>query len=764
MLACGNEPCFYGVVLYSQGGTGAMAQAGGGGGEVGGSGAPRVERGELASGDQQLTGGESYDIYTFKGVPGQRARIDLHSSDFDTYLIVLDPAGEQTDNDDASSGATDHSLVELSSMTAGEYRVQVTSFAEGETGSYELTITLGGAAATQVAQASGPRTERGRLDQSDQKLDSGEYLDLHTFEGQPGQQVVLDLSSRDFDPYLILLGPQEQRAENDDHEGDAQRSLLALTLEESGTYRVGVTSYKAGETGSYQLRINAGATQAAAAPGPMMERGSLASGDQTLRSGEFVDSYTFPGVPGQTVNIDLTSSAFDTYLMLIDPKGDQTENDDEGGTDRSLISQTLTEPGEYQVLVTSYSEGETGPYELQVQFGGGTQSVATSSRQRDVSSLATGQTITGRLEQGDGQLDDGEYRDIYVFDGQAGQSVSIDMTSSEFDTYLALVVPTGDPIQNDDYEGSTNRSRIDLTLRETGRFRIVATSYQAGNTGSYQLTLGGAAATPTGPVAARPPRPIAAGAGTGGSRVFGVFAGISDYGGRAGNLPYTAEDAVRVRNAMIQGAGMSPSDGILLQDGDATAGGVQNAMRQLSSRMGPDDTFVFFYSGHGGRRTRPGGYQQADPDGMDETLELYDAGVTDDQFNEWMNQVSAGRVILLLDACFSGGFSKDVISVPGRMGMFSSEEDVTSSVAAKFRAGGYLAVFLADGIADKLADFDGDGQISALELSQYVHERYRADLKSAEPGEFVRTGGPQLGFQHLVVDRGSIGPYDILFR
>ena len=98
------------------------------------------------------------------------------------------------------------------------------------------------------------------------------------------------------------------------------------------------------------------------------------------------------------------------------------------------------------------------------------------------------------------------------------------------------------------------------------------------------------------------------------------------------------------------------------------------------------------------------------------------------------------------------------------MGMFSSEEDVTSSVAAKFRAGGYLAVFLADAIADKLADSDGDGMINAIELSQYVHERYRADLKSVEPGEYVRTGGPQLGFQHLVVDRGSIAPYDILFR
>ncbi|NIR99882.1 MAG: hypothetical protein GWN99_02225, partial [Gemmatimonadetes bacterium] len=63
---------------------------------------------------------------------------------------------------------------------------------------------------------------------------------------------------------------------------------------------------------------------------------------------------------------------------------------------------------------------------------------------------------------------------------------------------------------------------------------------------------------------------------------------------------------------------------------------------------------------------------------------------------------------VVLDACFSGGFAKDVISAPGRMGLFSSEEDVTSSVAAKFRAGGYLAVFLADAVGDGLADADAD--------------------------------------------------------
>ena len=125
--------------------------------------------------------------------------------------------------------------------------------------------------------------------------------------------------------------------------------------------------------------------------------------------------------------------------------------------------------------------------------------------------------------------------------------------------------------------------------------------------------------------------------------------------------------------------------------------------------------------------------------------------------------ISAGTTLMFLDSCFSGGFAKDLISVPGRMGMFSSEEDVTSQVAVKFRAGGYLSYFLDEAIGDRHADQNRDGDVTAIELSEYVHLRYRNDVKSADPNEFVRTGGPQSGYQHLVVDRGSIGPYDVLF-
>ncbi len=744
MAACSSEPCFYGVGVFAQGAAATR---------TGGVGGPSIQnyQGRLEKGDGQLDKGEYYDVYNFQGSSGDAVVIDLYSSDFDTYLALVAPSGADTQNDDYE-GSTSQSRIEKVLDEAGEWSVLATSYEGGQTGAYDLSISITSARAS-TSVATGGRTERGRLETGDNKLTSGEYVDSFDMSGSSGEFIVVDLRSRDFDPYLILVAPSGEQFENDDHEGDATRSQVAMQLPEGGNYRVLVTSYKPGESGSYTLTIGGGGATAVGA-GPRVERGALAPGDQTLSSGEYADGYEFEGRPGQRARLDVNSGEFDTYLMLIDPTGKQTENDDfEGLPGHSVIETDITETGRHRVVVTSYKVGETGSYELRMEFGGGT---GEATRQRDVLALQVGGRTSGRLEPGDQQQASGAYGDVYVFEGASGQAVSIDMTSTEFDTYLQLQTPAGENIDNDDFEGRSD-SRIDVTLRENGRHRILATSYRPGETGGYQLALRAGSPADLPVVTAGPV--VAAGAG----RIYGVFVGVSDYPGEDNDLAYTAEDAVRVHDAMVR-TGMRRSDAVVLTDNDATLGNLHGAVRDLSGRMGPDDTFVLFYSGHGNRLPRSAGYQPTDPDAMDETIELYDGPLTDDEMNSMFEDIGAGVSLVVLDACFSGGFAKDVISAPGRMGLFSSEEDVTSSVAAKFRAGGYLAVFLADAVGDALADADGDGAVSAIELSQYLHERYRADVKSASPGDYVRTGGPQLGHQHLVVDRGSIGPYDILFQ
>ena len=103
----------------------------------------------------------------------------------------------------------------------------------------------------------GPVVHRGSLADGDSKLRSGEFYDSYSFDGRAGERVVFDLRSTAFDPYLMVVSPSNDKKENDDHEGSNSRSQIDLVLEESGTYRVVVTSYKPNETGAYELRIEA---------------------------------------------------------------------------------------------------------------------------------------------------------------------------------------------------------------------------------------------------------------------------------------------------------------------------------------------------------------------------------------------------------------------------------------------------------------------------------------------------------------------------
>jgi hypothetical protein len=131
--------------------------------------------------------------------------------------------------------------------------------------------------------------------------------------------------------------------------------------------------------------------------------GRLQSGDETLTTGEFVDRYEFEGSAGQHVSVDLRSSAFDTYLIMKDPAGEQLENDDAedgSGVGHSNIEADLTEAGVYAVLVTSYESGESGAYSLTIDPS------ATRPRSpstRDVTLLTAGAPVDGELTDAQGE-------------------------------------------------------------------------------------------------------------------------------------------------------------------------------------------------------------------------------------------------------------------------------------------------------------------------------------------------------------------------
>jgi hypothetical protein len=370
--------------------------------------------------------------------------------------------------------------------------------------------------------------------------------------------------------------------------------------------------------------------------------------------------------------------------------------------------------------------------------GGGPAPVAAASGE----TLRVGGGAGGDLRQGDDQLDSGEFADHFRFTARRGERVSIELSSEQFDTYLILRRPDGEQQDNDDrgdIEGTN--SRIETALPADGEYEVVVTSYRPGETGRYQLALN--ASTGTARQAAVQPGP----------RVFALLVGVSDYGGRTSDLANTDDDA-KALSQQLERAGVLNPASVVLTNAEATRAGVREAFARIAQQAGPNDTFLFFFSGHG---DHVAAQSASELDGQSETIELRDGAMTDVELAQLFGTLHTRLSILALDSCFSGGFD-NVVSRPNVMGLFSSEEDLTSQVASNYGAGGYLSHFLQAGVGGE-ADIDGDRMLTAGELSAYLRRAFRAE------GDIPASTGDGLeNFQNLVIARGGVHLDDVIYR
>jgi PKD repeat protein len=83
------------------------------------------------------------------------------------------------------------------------------------------------------------------------------------------------------------------------------------------------------------------------------------------------------------------------------------------------------------------------------------------------------------------------YGDVYSFSGTAGQSVTINLTSSLFNTHLVLVSPSGSTAATFDSftQGTGLNSSISFALTQTGTWQIDVASSFPYATGNYALTV-----------------------------------------------------------------------------------------------------------------------------------------------------------------------------------------------------------------------------------------------------------------------------------
>lgn len=99
----------------------------------------------------------------------------------------------------------------------------------------------------------------------------------------------------------------------------------------------------------------------------------------------------------------------------------------------------------------------------------------------------------------------------------------------------------------------------------------------------------------------------------------------------------------------------------ILKTSDATATRVLEELKRAAQTLKSGDTFVFYYSGHGGQQPDTSGDET---DGQDETLVAYDRQIIDDELNDiWLSFKPGVRIIMLSDSCNSGTNYKGIVTI-----------------------------------------------------------------------------------------------------
>jgi len=475
---------------------------------------------------------------------------------------------------------------------------------------------------------------------------------------------------------------------------------------------------------------------------PMPDAGPRAIGYGTLEAmldasaemdeqGRYLHRYTIDLAAGTRVRIRVPAGDLDPMLRLEGPDGWVRAIDDTFPPDLSALLE-LEAPitATYDLIVTTAPPGQQGRYVLEVA----PHAVTGEAHE-------TGARSHHDLGRGASADPGFPGRSFVRFHGEGGSIVRVRVTSPNFDTIATVMGPTGELWINDDANDlgedgteSALDSTVELAIPSTGEYQLVVSAYGMTGAGPFDVrtsvrppvVLHGSETAPTGPFAGPDGR----------GRILGLYAGITEY--TSSNRLYGCADDARLLGDAMRGAHLQRVDEqTVLTDGAVTRAGFLDGLRNLGRTAQPDDVVIVFYSGHGNVQAVPTGARGptagGELDGLDETLVLIDGPVTDDEVVAAMEGIHAGTVILALDSCHAGGFAEDFVDRPGRVGIFSSDEDILSDTAEPRRAGGYLSWYLRRAVLGEADYKPRDGVLHAGELTDYLVDGFTTDHRLMNP-------------------------------
>jgi hypothetical protein len=465
--------------------------------------------------------------FEFDGTAGQVVSIRMISPDFDAYLLLADADDNILNRNDNSGGDFNAEINGYTLPADGRYTIIATSRQNLEEGgraiaSGSFVVTLNFAREADGGAIASGETVIGEVSE-------GANGPAYTFTGDAGQRVTIDLASDAFDPFVILFGPNGQQIISDDDSGPSLYARIdSFELLESGEYTIEVDGFR-GPTGqreisgAYTLTLTfvdgeaevfqptgtpEDATAEPTTPPDATPEGETGDAPavtygQTFEGELTTDAQTaevqFEGGAGDVLDITLDSDDFDPNITVVAPSGEEIASDDDSGPGvNSLITGLeLPEDGTYTVVIDGYrgASGDreiSGAYTLTLTSADGSTGPAATSTPSEGeapsgdASATPGDTIPSTDlgivtvdEPVSGTLNNAVQSAQYSFEAAAGDVVTIDLTSADFDPFVRLLDANGSVVAEDDDSGGSSQARIEgYVIPADGEYTIEVDAFR----------------------------------------------------------------------------------------------------------------------------------------------------------------------------------------------------------------------------------------------------------------------------------------------
>jgi LysM repeat protein len=208
---------------------------------------------------------------------------------------------------------------------------------------------------------------------------------------------------------------------------------------------------------------------------------AFTTADCHLASGEYVDFYAVTLASAQAITFRMTSAAVDTWLELYDASQNIVALNDDDATSTNSQINLFAPSGSYLMGATTFDPNELGAYQLSsAAFAGNVNC--------DEYWIVPGVIVPGSVLSSDCNFG-GYFADEYLVVLRPGQTLTVRLESAAFDALLELYDTAGTLVaSNDDGAGGTN-SLLTYTATALNVFFIDATTFDAGATGAYSLTV-----------------------------------------------------------------------------------------------------------------------------------------------------------------------------------------------------------------------------------------------------------------------------------